>query len=160
LTRTDYRKDVSHLLTRWPYIPVEVEPLAVRKVIHELRALGSPNPTLRTLTAAKEGPLQTDQGNYIVKAPFPPLQSQGELEIGARGMTADGEEGTVWGVTELAAAIKSITGVLEVGIFSGMNGPEARRMGGQGGQKPVAVYFGMEDGSVKVRRAPGEEPGT
>jgi len=75
-------------------------------------------------------------------------------------MTADGEEGTVWGVTELAAAIKSITGVLEVGIFSGMNGPEARRMGGQGGQKPVAVYFGMEDGSVKVRRAPGEEPGS
>jgi ribose 5-phosphate isomerase A len=74
----------------------------------------------------------------------------------------DGSDGT-WEVNKLSQAIKRITGVLEVGIFSGFNGIEAadlRKQEGMqtvtaitGGQKPVAVYFGMQDGKVNVRRA-------
>ena len=47
-----------------------------------------------------------------------------------------------------------IEGVLSVGIFTGENGQEAAAAGRKaGGQKPVAAYFGMEDGGVFVRRA-------
>lgn len=47
-----------------------------------------------------------------------------------------------------------IEGVLSVGLFVGMNGLKAERMGMRaGGQKPVAAYFGMEDGSVVVRNS-------
>ena len=47
-----------------------------------------------------------------------------------------------------------IEGVLSVGIFSGENGEEALRAGRKtGGQKPIAAYFGMEEGGVFVRRA-------
>lgn len=35
------------------------------------------------------------------------------------GKTCQGAEGRVWNVDELAEKIKAITGVLEVGIFSG-----------------------------------------
>lgn len=83
---------------------------------------------------------------------------------------------------KLATAIKAISGVLEVGLFVGMNGAQAARFGQaggrelekwpvggvtpfgrigaiapQGGQKPVAVYFGMQDGSVTMRKAEGEQ---
>ena len=54
----------------------------------------------------------------------------------------------------LSKAIKAITGVLDVGLFCGRDGIEASEKGGgtvYGGQKPVAVYFGMQDGSVEVR---------
>ena len=73
------------------------------------------------------------------------------------GRCVDGKEGRVWDVNSLAAKIKEIGGVLDVGLFHGFNGPEAARVGvSGGGQKPVAVYFGMQDGSVKVRQAVGE----
>lgn len=54
----------------------------------------------------------------------------------------------------MSKAIKAITGVLDVGLFCGRDGIEASEKGGgtvYGGQKPVAVYFGMQDGSVEVR---------
>jgi ribose 5-phosphate isomerase A len=56
-------------------------------------------------------------------------------------------------VDVLAARIAAITGVLEVGLFCGIDGVEAAALGrsGRAGQKPVAVYFGMEDGSVQLR---------
>lgn len=60
----------------------------------------------------------------------------------------------------MSKAIKAITGVLEVGLFCGRDGIEAEEGGVQGtakgGQKPVAVYFGMEDGSVEVRHRKGK----
>ena len=77
----DYRKDVPRLLTDWSYIPIEVAPIAVKPVLRALRALGSPNPELRVLNQAKTGPLKTDQDNYIVKAPFPPLLMQRDLSL-------------------------------------------------------------------------------
>jgi ribose 5-phosphate isomerase A len=62
-------------------------------------------------------------------------------------------KGGIWDVDTLAQAIKMIAGVLEVGIFSGVTGPQAQALGGIGGQKPIAAYFGMPDGSVSVRKA-------
>lgn len=100
------------------------------------------------------------------------------------GKTSEGLDGRVWEVGRLATAIKAITGVLEVGLFVGVSGTEMEKLKGQGnpvaaeelpksvvgavagattgegmmasqgGQKPVAAYFGMKDGSVSVRTAP------
>ncbi|KJX99256.1 hypothetical protein TI39_contig367g00013 [Zymoseptoria brevis] len=130
----DYRKDQEKLLTVWPTIPIEVAPIAHASVIRELKLLGSPAPIVREHTLAKTGPVQTDQSFYIIDAPFPQLQSSKEVD-------------------ELASNIKAIEGVLEVGLFHGKNGIQTLREGGQGGQKPVAVYFGLQNGEVLVRKS-------
>ena len=70
----------------------------------------------------------------------------------AAGKDVNGKDG-VWAVEELARKINEIAGVLEVGIFHGQTGPQATAAGGIGGQRPVAAYFGMADGSVSVRKA-------
>ncbi|KAL9109166.1 MAG: hypothetical protein Q9227_006091 [Pyrenula ochraceoflavens] len=145
----DHRKLKNHLLEKWPTIPIEVAPIAVRSVQAQLRALGSPDPKIRDGHVAKAGPLKTDQDFFIIDAPFPPLVHR--LDIAA-GKVADRKAGA-WSVEELSATIRSIEGVLEVGIFSGPTGPEAAALGTKGGQRPVACYFGMEDGSVTVRKA-------
>lgn len=158
----DYRKRQDRLLTNWPTIPIEVAPLSQRKVIAALKLLGSKNPTLRTTLLEKSGPLKTDQDFYIVDAPFPTLLTKKDVQMG-KGK-GDGTDGT-WEVNAISRAIKGLTGVLEVGIFSGLNGVEAQELRAQdksvsavtGGQKPVAVYFGMADGGVKVRTAEGEQ---
>jgi ribose 5-phosphate isomerase A len=156
----DYRKRQDRLLTNWPTIPIEVAPISVPTVLHSLRILGSDNPKLRTTLLEKSGPLKTDQDFYIIDAPFKPLLTVADVEAG-RGK-GDGSDGT-WEVTNLSSAIKRLTGVLEVGIFSGLNGIDAEALrvkdAGKnvsvitGGQKPVAVYFGMTDGSVDTRVA-------
>lgn len=70
-----------------------------------------------------------------------------------KGVEGKGEEGR-WDVDTLAREIKLIEGVLSVGLFVGVNGLQAAQAGAsKGGQKPVAAYFGMEDGSVVVRNA-------
>ncbi len=66
----------------------------------------------------------------------------------------DAKGASVWEVANLAREIKLIQGVLEVGLFVGWDGVQAARKGVVGGgQKPVAAYFGMADGSVVVRTA-------
>lgn len=107
----------------------------------------------------KAGPIKTDQDNFIIDACFHPLllpldvQKSLSLHPAHKGMDGRGEGG-VWEVQELAREIKAIEGVLSVGLFSGENGVQAmRRRAQRGGQKPVAAYFGMEDGSVIVRYA-------
>jgi ribose 5-phosphate isomerase A len=115
----------------------------------KLKDLGSTNPSIRASASEKEGPLKTDQGFFIVDAPFPPLLIKSDLAAGQDGNGKDG----VWAVDVLARKIKDIAGVLEVGIFFGMTGPQATAAGGVGGQKPIAAYFGMADGSVSVRKA-------
>lgn len=130
--------------------------MAAQAVLSALKALGSPNPTVRAVSAHEENaiPLKTDQDFYIIKAPFPKLLIASEAaQAGGTGKTTDGAPGKLWEVDALATAIKMIPGVLEVGIFTGVNGVQAQAQGQRGGQKPVAVYFGMEDGSVKVRRS-------
>jgi ribose 5-phosphate isomerase A len=118
--------------------------------------MGSINPTIRHNKDVKAGPLKTDQGFYIIDAPFLPLLTSTDVEGGQEG---SGKAG-VWEVETLSRKIKTIAGVLEVGIFSGATGPQAQAVGGIGGQKPVAAYFGMPDGSVSVRHAPDVEIGT
>ncbi|KAF2032705.1 ribose 5-phosphate isomerase [Setomelanomma holmii] len=158
----DYRKRQDRLLTNWPTIPIEVAPLAQRKIVRALKQLGSPDPKLRTTLLQKSGPLKTDQDFFIVDAPFPTLLTASDVQAG-KGK-GDGSDGT-WEVNAISKAIKSLSGVLEVGIFAGLNGIEAQALETKddaatlvtGGQKPIAVYFGMSDGSVKVRTAGGEE---
>lgn len=101
--------------------------------------------------------MKTDQDFFIIDAPFPKLFIAEDVSAG-KGK-GDGSDGT-WEVNKLSDAIKSLTGVLEVGIFSGLNGPDAAALRATegvktvtSGQKPVAVYFGMADGSVEVRTA-------
>ena len=146
----DYRKDQRRLLTQWPAIPIEIAPISHASVLRELKLLGSVNPVLREHSLSKTGPIQTDQSFYIVDAPFKQLLTSADVKAGkGDGIGKDG----VWEVNTLAAKIKAIHGVLEVGLFFGENGDQVQARGGQGGQKPVAVYFGLEDGEVSVRSA-------
>lgn len=105
----------------------------------------------------KSGPVKTDQDFYLIDAPFPPLLTASEVTESERG---DGTNGK-WEVLKLANAIRKITGVLEVGLFCGYDGIEAESIDGAKGlgQKPVAIYFGMEDGSVATRIRKGGIPG-
>ncbi|CAO2654801.1 Nn.00g115340.m01.CDS01 [Neocucurbitaria sp. VM-36] len=158
----DYRKRQDRLLTNWPTIPIEVAPLSQHKVEAALKVLGSTDPKLRTTLLEKSGPLKTDQHFYIIDAPFPALLTSADVAAG-KGK-GDGSDGT-WEVNNISKAIKGLTGVLEVGIFAGLNGNDAQALRAKdgarsavtGGQKPIAVYFGMADGSVKVRTADGEQ---
>lgn len=145
----DSRKLQSRLLTSWKYIPIEVAPIAAYRVLHKLIELGSVNPVIRTNADPKEGPRKTDQDFFLIDAPFAPLLTSADVAAGKQGDGANG----VWEVSALIRKIREIVGVLEVGIFSGQTGPQAAASGGVGGQRPVAAYFGMPDGSVSVRKA-------
>ena len=155
LTSKDHRKLQSRLLTKWPTIPIEVEPKAARQVMQRLKTLGSRSPDgkppfIREGLLTKAGPVKTDQDFYIIDAPFPhPLLTSEDL---AAGKLADPSKG-IWDVEALAKTIKDINGVLAVGLFCGPTGPEAEAAGVVGGQRPIACYFGMPDGSVTLRRA-------
>jgi ribose 5-phosphate isomerase A len=123
--------------------------------------LGSDTPSIRKDKKENAEPIKTDQNNYIVDAPFPTLLLPRDcakslsLHPTHKGMEGKGEGGK-WDVETLAREIKLIEGVLSVGLFVGQNGLQAQQAGQKkGGQKPVAVYFGMEDGSVEVRNADG-----
>jgi ribose 5-phosphate isomerase A len=89
-----------------------------------------------------------------VDAPFPQLLIASDVAAGKDGSGKNG----VWEVQALAKAIRQIPGVLEVGIFTGLTGPEATKYSVKGGKRPVACYFGMSDGTVTVRKAPSKDP--
>lgn len=96
--------------------------------------------------------MKTDQGFFIVDAPFPKLLLPADVEGKDDGEDGKGKDG-VWEVSTLAKEIKQLAGVLEVGLFYGITGRQAQAAGGVGGQKPVAAYFGMTDGSVTSKKA-------
>lgn len=156
LSIVDYRKAQPRLLTNWKTIPIEVAPMAVRSVITRLKTeLGSTNPAVRlvaTAPTAEPQPLLTDQGFFIVDAPF-----ENQLDVAADGKPAD----SAYAPAELGRRIRLIDGVLDVGLFAGIDGDEAVAAAAnesmangprQRPQKPVVAYFGMSDGSVSVRR--------
>ncbi len=146
----DYRKLQKRLLTSWKTIPIEIMPKAAPRVKRVLITLGSPDPKIRQGGTAKAGPIVTDNSMWIIDAPFPPLLVPSDLKDGNKG---DGENGR-WEVHALGQRLKLIEGVFEVGIFSGRNGLQVAESGEEGGgQKPVAAYFGMENGEVQVRDA-------
>lgn len=143
----DFRKISSReqgLGTQWKKgIPIEVLPMAAPRVLDELKKLGSLGPKIRPGTPGKAGAIVTDNGLWIVDAPFKPLLADKE---GVPEGKQDGEDG-VWTVDGLADRLIKIPGVAEIGLFYGQSGLEVE----SGAQKPVAAYFGMADGTVKVQ---------
>jgi ribose 5-phosphate isomerase A len=146
-------------------VPIEVVPIAANYVLARVTALGSVAPAVRMGGSAKAGPCITDNGNFIIDAPFPdgfipvasspsprPLSPSGHERVGGSNVLGkeEGHPGAAVGmglgsndnVEELARTLKSIVGVVEHGIFWA------------GDRKPVMAYFGMEDGTVTVRGQP------
>ncbi len=91
----DKSKMVDHLGTKFP-VPVETHPLAVRLVEEQLFKLGATEVNLR-LAQKKDGPVITENGNFLFDVKFPSIESSLEKEI------------------------KSIPGVIESGLFIGYN---------------------------------------
>ncbi|KAF8314996.1 ribose-5-phosphate isomerase [Clavulina sp. PMI_390] len=93
----DSRKKSSLLGTNWKQgVPIEVAPFAYAKLLQNLHRLGSPDAKLR-MAVAKAGPVVSDNGNFIIDAPFGPEYMAQPLELLTR--------------------IKMLTGVVEVGLF-------------------------------------------
>ncbi|MCD6409537.1 MAG: ribose-5-phosphate isomerase RpiA [Candidatus Verstraetearchaeota archaeon] len=92
----DYTKLVSRIGEKAP-IPVEVLPFARSFVEKKLGELGG-QPQLRLAGKVKDGPVVTDNGNFILDVKFPPIENPKELEF----------------------KIKELPGVVEVGIFTGI----------------------------------------
>ena len=58
------------LRSQWKQgVPVEVAPFAYAKVLHNLETLGSTGPKLR-MAKMKAGPIVSDNGNFVIDAPF------------------------------------------------------------------------------------------
>jgi len=96
----DYRKNSEYLGTNWKAgVPVEVAPFAYAKVLQNLVLLGSQNPTLR-MGKAKAGPVVSDNGNFIIDAPFSTEDLKDPMRI--------------------LKLVKMLTGVVEVGLFCHM----------------------------------------
>lgn len=143
----DFRKIAPRLGTNWKKgIPIEVLPMAAERVLGELKAMGSLEPRIRPGLPGKAGPIVTDNGMLIIDAPFLPLLLAKDKASGIKG--GDGEDGN-WTVDALAQRLINIVGVAEIGLFHGKNGLQVAR----GAQKPVAAYFGLQDGGVKVMKA-------
>jgi len=91
----DESKLVDQLCTNFP-VPIEVFPLALLHVEEQLTALGASNISLRP-AKGKDGPVITENGNLIVDAKFDEVPDDLEIKI------------------------KSITGVMESGLFIGFD---------------------------------------
>ncbi len=89
----DRSKLVPKLGTKFP-IPVEVLPIALRVVEHELRDLGAIEAPMR-MAVKKDGPVITENGNFILDVRFAEIHSSLERDI------------------------KAIPGVIESGLFWG-----------------------------------------
>jgi ribose 5-phosphate isomerase A len=89
----DPSKHVEHLGSRFP-VPVEVEPVALPVAIPELEKLFPAEIEIRK-AAGKDGPVITELGNLIVDCRFEDI------------------------APDLERQIKSITGVVESGLFQG-----------------------------------------
>lgn len=146
----DSRKQSPRLCTTWKTIPIEVLPLAAPSVLARLRAMGSPNPTVRSGLPSKAGECVTDNGMWLIDAPFAPLLLARDLKAGVDGAGKDG----VWEVSKLAEELVKLPGIVEIGLFTGFNGVEAVSLGKEfQAQKPIAAYFGTPTGEVQVQRA-------
>lgn len=120
----DHRKNVQYLGTNFTQgVPIEVVPFAYAKVLQNLHhILGSPNATLR-MAIKKAGPVVSDNGNFIIDAPF-------------------GREHMVDPYV-IMAQIKMLTGVVEVGLFCKM--AQAAYFGNADG----SVTIRWKDGKVE-----------
>ncbi len=62
-------------------VPVEVAPFAYVKVLQNLRTLGSEKASLR-MAKMKAGPIVSDNGNFVIDAPFPEEQMKDPFTVG------------------------------------------------------------------------------
>ncbi|KKA29602.1 hypothetical protein TD95_005466 [Thielaviopsis punctulata] len=132
------------LCTVWKTgIPIEVDPFFAIDIIEDLKDMGSISPKIRSGLPAKAGECVTDNGNWLIDAPFEPLLLAKDTDASISGR---------WEINALAAALKGLEGVVEIGIFHGFDGIQAAKLGKTRAQKPIAAYFGMADGSVKVQQ--------
>ncbi|KAF4464033.1 ribose 5-phosphate isomerase a [Fusarium albosuccineum] len=146
----DYRKQSPRLCTTWKTIPIEVLPMAAADVLTRLRAMGSPKPAVRSGLPSKAGECVTDNGMWLIDAPFPPLLLAKDITAQVEGRGKDG----VWEINALAEELVRLPGIVEIGLFHGFNGDEAVKLGKQlQAQKPVAAYFGLANGEVQVQNA-------
>jgi ribose 5-phosphate isomerase A len=124
----DYRKNVEYLGSHFlAGVPIEVVPFAYAKVLQNLhQSLGSPKATLR-MALAKAGPVVSDNGNFIIDAPF--------------------EKDKMIDPYPVMAQIKMLTGVVEVGLFCHM--VQAAYFGNEDG----SVTVKWNDGKVVQIRA-------
>lgn len=95
-------------------VPIEVAPFAYAKLLQNVHRLGSEKAVLR-MAKAKAGPVVTDNGNFVIDAPF--------------------EEALYKDPHSLLTHLKMLTGVVEVGLFCGM--AKAAYFGNQVGSKPL-----------------------
>ena len=91
----DESKFVDKLGSKFP-VPVEVFPISILYVEQKLKNLGATNIQLR-MAKGKDGPIITENGNFILDAHFDEIKINLEKEI------------------------KSITGVLDSGLFINYN---------------------------------------
>jgi ribose 5-phosphate isomerase A len=99
----DEQKVVKKLGTA---VPVEVLPFAIMPVLFRLRGLGGV-PVIRE-AVRKDGPVITDNGNFVVDCTFTAIDDPGRLE----------------------ATIASIPGVVESGLFTGFTDKTTVIIGG------------------------------
>ncbi|ODQ63267.1 ribose-5-phosphate isomerase [Nadsonia fulvescens var. elongata DSM 6958] len=95
----DYTKQSTALGFKWIQgIPIEVSPLAAKKVESDLFRLGAKSVTWRSGGKSKAGPAVTDNGNFILDTYFGPVEAKD--------------------VDALDKAIKLLVGVIETGLFN------------------------------------------
>lgn len=176
----DYRKLSPSLSTHYaPGIPIEVVPPAATYVLARLTALGAVAPAIRMGGASKAGPCITDNGNFIIDAPFPdgfipssssssrlsPSKSisptSSSIAIDASAVKMGGER--VGGLELLgkegghpgAAVGMGVGGNEKVEdlarVLKGIVGVVDHGVFWSGDRKPLMAYFGMEDGKVETR---------
>jgi len=117
----DYRKNSEVLGTTYTAgVPIEVAQFAYNKLLQNLHKLGSPKAQLRMAKSGKAGPVVTDNGNFVIDAPF--------------------DEAVFKEPKELLMKIKMLTGVVEVGLFCDM--AEAAYFGNADGSVTIKWHDG------------------
>ncbi|KAH8109476.1 ribose 5-phosphate isomerase, partial [Phellopilus nigrolimitatus] len=97
----DYRKNSHTLGTTYKAgVPIEVAPFAYAKLLQNVHRLGCAEASLRMAKGGKAGPVVTDNGNFVIDAPFD-AETLSEPHL-------------------LLTQIKMLTGVVEVGLFCKM----------------------------------------
>ena len=175
----DFRKLSPSLSTHYtPGIPIEVVPAAASYVLSRLSALGSTGPAVRMGGTAKAGPCITDNGNFIIDAPFQdgfiplasssispprPLSPSSNSAAVDAGLSPDTGHERVGGSDVLGKEEGHPGAAVGMGLGANENVEELARtlknivgvvehgIFWMGDRKPVMAYFGMEDGSVAVR---------
>jgi len=95
-------------------VPVEVLPFAIMPVLNDLRVLGCV-PVIRE-AVKKDGPVITDNGNFIVDCKFPEIRNPEQLEV----------------------SLAAVPGVVESGLFCGFVKKTTVIIGGQKKVKTIS----------------------